>query len=160
MEYSRNVGCSVRKVTAEDAYEIYLLRANLEMTALRHFDCLFPREDLDQLRRILHDMQQVRQGGLLDIVENDNRFHRVIVQRAGLPRLLKLWNDLNYGNLIAGAKNGLSHEILAERQNRIHTELFRVLESGDTEAACRAIYDHYMKPMEKMKNAVERGAEG
>ena len=102
----------------------------------------------------------VRQGGVLDIVENDNRLHRVIVQRAGLPRLLKLWNDLNYGNLIAGAKNGLSHEILAERQNRIHTELFRVLESGDTEAACRAIYDHYMKPMEKMKNAVERGAEG
>lgn len=160
VEYSRNVGCSVRKVTAEDAYEIYLLRANLEMTALRYFDCRFPQEDLDQLRRILHDMQQARQGSLLDIVENDNRFHRVIVQRAGLPRLLKFWNDLNYGNLIAGAKNGLSHKILAERQNGIHTELFRVLESGDTEAACRALYDHYMKPMEKMKNAVERGAEG
>ena len=31
VEYSRNVGCSVRRVKPEDAYEIYLLRANLEM---------------------------------------------------------------------------------------------------------------------------------
>ena len=46
VEYSRNVGCSVRRVKPEDAYEIYLLRANLEMTALRYFDCKFPEEDL------------------------------------------------------------------------------------------------------------------
>ena len=35
VEYSRNVGCSVRRVKPEDAYEIYLLRGNLEMTARR-----------------------------------------------------------------------------------------------------------------------------
>lgn len=37
-------------VKPEDAYEIYLLRANLEMTALRYFDCKFPEEDLRTLR--------------------------------------------------------------------------------------------------------------
>ena len=52
VEYSRNVGCSVRRVKPEDAYEIYLLRANLEMTALRYFDCKFPEEDLRTLRGI------------------------------------------------------------------------------------------------------------
>ena len=50
VEYSRNVGCSVRRVKPEDAYEIYLLRANLEMTALRYFDCKFLEEDLRTLR--------------------------------------------------------------------------------------------------------------
>ena len=45
VEYSRNVGCSVRRVKPEDAYEIYLLRANLEMTALRAlYDTLTARE--------------------------------------------------------------------------------------------------------------------
>ena len=53
VEYSRNVGCSVRRVKPEDAYEIYLLRANLEMTALRYFDCKFTEEDLHTLRGIL-----------------------------------------------------------------------------------------------------------
>ena len=66
VEYSRNVGCSVRRVKPEDAYEIYLLRANLEMTALRYFDCKFPEEDLRTLRGILEEMRIV---ALLDKVE-------------------------------------------------------------------------------------------
>ena len=153
VEYSRNVGCSVRRVKPEDAYEIYLLRANLEMTALRYFDCKFLEEDLRTLRGILEEMRNVRPGDLSQIVENDNRFHAVIVQRAGLPRLLKFWDDLNYGNLLVGANSGSSHEVLAQRQNGIHTKLYEALASGDTEAACRAVYAHYMEPMERMRSA-------
>lgn len=41
-------------------------------------------------------MRNVRPGDLSQIVENDNRFHAVIVQRAGLPRPLKFWDDLNF----------------------------------------------------------------
>ena len=153
IEYSRNVGCSVKKITIEDAYEIYLLRANLEMTALRQFGCQFPEEDLAAMRGILDDMLRVKPGDLLAIVENDNRFHRVIVQRAGLPRLLKFWDDLNYGSLIAGVKSSPYHDDLSERQNIIHTELFKALASRDTETACQAVYDHYMKPLEKIRDA-------
>ena len=152
IEYSRNVGCSVKKITIEDAYEIYLLRANLEMTALRHFDCQFSEEDLSTMRGILDGMLRVAPGDLLAIVENDNRFHRVIVQRAGLPRLLKFWDDLNYGSLIAGIKSGPYHDDLTARQNVIHTKLYHVLERRDTEAACQAIYDHYMQPLEKIRD--------
>ena len=148
-----HVGCSVRRVKPEDAYEIYLLRANLEMTALRYFDCKFPEEDLRTLRGILEEMRSVRPGELSQIVENDNRFHAVIVQRAGLPRLLKFWDDLNYGNLLVGANSGSNHETLAQRQNGIHTKLYEALASGDTEAACRAVYAHYMEPMERMRSA-------
>ena len=153
VEYSRNVGCSVRRVKPEDAYEIYLLRANLEMTALRYFDCKFLEEDLRTLRGILEEMRNVRPGDLSQIVENDNRFHAVIVQRAGLPRLLKFWDDLNYGNLLVGANSGSNHETLAQRQNGIHTKLYEALASGDTEVACRAVYAHYMEPMERMRSA-------
>ena len=147
------MGCSVRRVKPEDAYEIYLLRANLEMTALRYFDCKFPEEDLRTLRGILEEMRNVRPGDLSQIVENDNRFHAVIVQRAGLPRLLKFWDDLNYGNLLVGANSGSNHETLAQRQNGIHTKLYEALASGDTEVACRAVYAHYMEPMERMRSA-------
>lgn len=92
-------------------------------------------------------------GIVSQIVENDNRFHAVIVQRAGLPRLLKFWDDLNYGNLLVGANSGSNHETLAQRQNGIHTKLYEALASGDTEVACRAVYAHYMEPMERMRSA-------
>ena len=42
---------------------------------------------------------------------------------------------------------------LAQRQNGIHTKLYEALASGDTEAACRAVYAHYMEPMERMRSA-------
>lgn len=123
------------------------------MTALRQFDCQFPAEDLAAMRGLLDEMLQVPSGDLLAIVENDNRFHRIIVQRAGLPRLLKFWDDLNYGSLIAGVKSGPYHGDLAVRQNAIHTELYHALASRDTEAACQAVYDHYMKPLEALREA-------
>ena len=98
-------------------------------------------------------MRNVRPGDLSQIVETDDRFHAVIVQRAGLPRLLKFWDDLNYGNLLVGANSGSNHETLAQRQNGIHTKLYEALASGDTEVACRAVYAHYMKPLEALREA-------
>ena len=47
----------------------------------------------------------------------------------------------------------LNHEILAQRQNDIHTKLYEALASGDTEVACRAVYAHYLEPMERMRSA-------
>ena len=79
------------------------------------------------------------------------------MQRAGLPRLLKFWDDLNYGNLLVGASSGSNHETLAQRQNGIHTKLYEALASGDTETACRAVYAHYMEPMERMRSANSAG---
>ena len=70
-----------------------------------------------------------------------------------MPRLLKFWDDLNYGNLLVGANSGSNHETLAQRQNGIHTKLYEALASGDTEVACRAVYAHYMEPMERMRSA-------
>ena len=35
IEYSRNVGCSVKGVSLEDVYEIYMLRAYYEILAIR-----------------------------------------------------------------------------------------------------------------------------
>lgn len=113
------------------------------------------REALRQLEQegMVEYSRNVRPGDLSQIVENDNRFHAVIVQRAGLPRLLKFWDDLNYGNLLVGANSGSNHETLAQRQNGIHTKLYEALASGDTEVACRAVYAHYMEPMERMRSA-------
>ena len=166
VEYSRNVGCSVRRVKPEDdcaraqramqdEFYLELKEGLLEPLAVTERLAIISvvGDGMRTLRGILEEMRNVRPGDLSQIVENDNRFHAVIVQRAGLPRLLKFWDDLNYGNLLVGANSGSNHETLAQRQNGIHTKLYEALASGDTEVACRAVYAHYMEPMERMRSA-------
>ena len=39
---------------------------------------------------------------------------------------------------------------LIKRQYDIHRELVDALGSGDTDTICRAIYDHYMRPVKRV----------
>ena len=49
VEYERNVGCSVKKITLEDIYEIYLLRSTYEVIAVKSFEGNFTDEDLAKI---------------------------------------------------------------------------------------------------------------
>lgn len=49
----RNVGCSVKQVTLEDIYEIYLLRATYEQVAVRTYEGQLSDEDLAQMESIV-----------------------------------------------------------------------------------------------------------
>lgn len=157
VEYSRNVGCSAKKVSVNDAYEIYLLRSSLETAAIRHYDCEFTDEDFAAMKAVLDDMLKIPAGSINEIVACDNRFHEIIVRKAGLPRLMKSWEELNYGSLIAGAFSGSYEEQLAQRQNIIHTQLMEVLMLRDIEKACKAVHDHYMCPVEKVMKEMQEG---
>lgn len=150
IEYSRNVGCSARKITTEDVYEIYLLRSSLEMAAIRHYECHFSNEEIQEMQMIVEQMQQLKQNELDEIYRLDREFHGKIINKAGLPRLMKEWEALNFGNLIAAAFSGPYRHDLAERQHVIHTDLLSVLKCGNTEEACQAIYKHYMSPVKKL----------
>ncbi|MGN1267707.1 MAG: GntR family transcriptional regulator, partial [Dorea sp.] len=43
--YTRNVGCSVKEITLEDIYEIYLLSATYEKLAVREYNAEFSEDD-------------------------------------------------------------------------------------------------------------------
>ena len=49
VEYERNFGCSVKKITLEDIYEIYLLRSTYEVIAVKSFEGNFTDEDLAKI---------------------------------------------------------------------------------------------------------------
>ena len=57
VEYVRNVGCSVKQVTLEDIYEIYLLRATYEQVAVRTYEGQLSDEDLAQMESIVEEMK-------------------------------------------------------------------------------------------------------
>ena len=136
VEYVRNAGCSVRSVTIADVYELYLLRSTYEILAVKMCGGVFTEEDLAEMTEALRDMQSLDRD-IRGMLFCDSRFHRVIIRKSGLPRLLGLWEDLNYSNVIASLKSGPYRDGLTRRQYAIHRELLEVLRTGKTDAICR-----------------------
>ena len=65
IEYTRNVGCSVKQVSDVDLYEIYLLRATYEVLAVKLSQGRWEAETLRAMEDAL--------GGMEDLEESD--FH-------------------------------------------------------------------------------------
>ena len=67
VEYVRNAGCSVKEITFEESFEIYLMRANYEIMAVRLLGGKIPEETLQEMEEILERMKN------LDVDEYDQR---------------------------------------------------------------------------------------
>ncbi len=150
IHYTRNTGCTVNEITISDMYEIYLLRCTLEATSVRECGGTFTEAELDQMEQILEEMRTLQEGDLHGLVVCDHRLHRIIIQRAGLPRMNKIWEDLNYGSYIAGTHSSPYRDNLAQRQYIIHRELVDVLRTGDVEAICSKLVEHYIVPLRRV----------
>lgn len=57
VEYVRNAGCSVKEITFEESFEIYLMRANYEIMAVRLLGGKIPEETLQEMEEILVHMK-------------------------------------------------------------------------------------------------------
>ena len=93
VEYARNAGCSVRQIGLEDIYEIYYMRANYEMMAVKLYGSPFPEETLMRMRQILEQMMQLDCSAYREVFELDNRFHEQIMDLVPFQRLKKAWED-------------------------------------------------------------------
>lgn len=152
VEYVRNVGCSVRKITVEDVYEIYLLCAAYEALAIREFHAEFSDEDFTKLEIILKQMKKIHIGDYRRVVELDGEFHRVFVEKAGLPRLLKAWQNLQYGDIIGCFANELDMEKITDSQYQIHKDILDICRTKDEDKICAVIQKHYMLTVERLSN--------
>ena len=52
VEYVRNAGCSVKEITFEESFEIYLMRANYEIMAVRLLGGKIPEETLQEMEEL------------------------------------------------------------------------------------------------------------
>lgn len=147
--YTRNVGCSVKNVTLEDIYEIYLLRATYEILAVKLCKGQFTKSALNEMAKALELMKGLKEADFIPSIEYDNMLHEAIVCSTGLPRLIKSWKDLNYGNMINFYAGSPDSKAMSERQYPIHKELFDACRTGNAEEICKSISDHYMRTIRR-----------
>ena len=134
VEYSRNVGCSVKHIGMDDVYEIYYMRANYEMMAVRLYNAPFPQETIEKMEQVLEQMKQLHKEEYRKVFELDNEFHEAILDLVSFKRLKKAWEDLNYGNIVTGYNMEIDSEQVIKRQYLIHEKLYfhkTVLETPD-----------------------------
>lgn len=156
VEYSRNVGCSVRHIGMDDIYEIYYMRANYEMMAVRLHNGPFPKESLEKMEHILEQMKMLRKEEYRKVFELDNEFHEVILDLVSFKRLKKAWEDLNYGNIVTGYNMEVDSEQVIKRQYLIHEKLLNTCKTGSPAQVEQAIADHYLGGVEKLIKKVQK----
>ena len=156
VEYSRNVGCSVRHVGMDDIYEIYYMRANYEMMAVRLHNGPFPQENLEKMEHILSQMKMLHKDEYRKVFELDNEFHEAILDLVSFKRLKKAWEDLSYGNIVTGYNMDVDREQVIKRQYLIHEKLLSACKTGTTAQVEQAIADHYLVGVEKLIQKVEK----
>lgn len=158
VEYTRNVGCSVREITIQDVYETYLLRSNYEMIAVRLYEAQFTDEEIARMEEALELMKNLTIENYSDVVSYGCMLHAVIIEKAGLARLTKAWLDLEYGEILSCNAGFVDKQSVIERQYPIHRDLVDVCKTRDVDAVCQAISDHYMVTVKRLKNEEQGGA--
>lgn len=156
VEYSRNVGCSVRHVGMDDIYEIYYMRANYEMMAVRLHNSPFPQENLEKMEHILSQMKMLHKDEYRKVFELDNEFHEAILDLVSFKRLKKAWEDLSYGNIVTGYNMDVDREQVIKRQYIIHEKLLDACKNGSPAQVEQAIADHYLVGVEKLIQKVDK----
>ena len=150
VEYTRNSGCSVKEITIADVYEIYTLRSHCEMLAVKLCGGTFSETEFAEMEQVLEDMKALQDTDIAGLVACDHKLHRIIVRKSNLPRLIKAWDEMYYGNNIAVINSGSYKNSLSKRQYTIHRSLADICHTGDVDAICRAIYGHYMAPVKEV----------
>ena len=156
VEYSRNVGCSVKHIGMDDVYEIYYMRANYEMMAVRLHNAPFPRETIEKMEQVLEQMKQLHKDEYRKVFELDNEFHEAILDLVSFMRLKKAWEDLNYGNIVIGYNMAVDSDQVIKRQYLIHEKLLSACRTGTPAQVEQAIADHYLGSVEKLIQKVEK----
>ena len=156
VEYSRNVGCSVKHIGMDDVYEIYYMRANYEMMAVRLYNAPFPQETIEKMEQVLEQMKQLHKEEYRKVFELDNKFHEAILDLVSFMRLKKAWEDLNYGNIVMGYNMEVDSDQVIKRQYLIHEKLLSACKTGTPSQVEQAIADHYLGGVEKLIQKVDK----
>ncbi|MGH2558047.1 MAG: GntR family transcriptional regulator [Thermomicrobiales bacterium] len=141
IEISPNRGPSVWVVTAEDAFELYSLRAMLEGLAIRMAIARASPEERASIQAILDEMERlVDDDGVPSLLDNSRTIHEGIVRLSKHDYLIAVYNSLALR--IAIVNRILGRESFKRREVEWHRPLVDALLGRDPDHAERIIREH------------------
>lgn len=149
--YIPNKGCSAKVLSSEDAWEVFYLRGSLEKLALQHCNGNLDDKSIFIMEDAIARMKEAEQrNNWVEIVENDELFHREIVKSARMERLLHMWDSLsglNFAMFLTGKKANLFQ---IELQHEHHVQMLKILAEKNLEKSCKIVDEHYLETGKKL----------
>ncbi len=147
VEHVPGAGAFVRRLDRKQIVQLYALREQLECFAAREAARRIRPDQLEQLERLCADWRtllgRIRQSKgctataavLRRWLDNDLKFHRVLIEAADNPWLTKTVMDLRLLSVVVRNKPGTLPLDSAERTHRDHEKLVAILRKGNAKDA-------------------------
>ena len=154
--YSSNKGCSVKTLDPLDAWDIYLLRADLESLAISLCKGDIGENSLKTMEDSIEKMAEAADlGNIAELVEQDHIFHSSICKASNSKRLYKLWASLNSTSYALFLSVISANVRQLDEVASLHKEVLECLKTRNQELACETIKNHYYSTGKKLLRQVE-----
>jgi DNA-binding GntR family transcriptional regulator len=155
VEFTRNRGAFVRRLTVEEAQELYDLRAALDDEVGRKLASTLRDDENAELETLLKAMdKEAKAGDIRRYYPNNLRFHDLLVTYAGNGRLAEIYRRITrelhlfrLQGLYAGG---------AVASNVEHWDILKAIQSGSAERAATAMRAHIEAARARMLKATKR----
>ena len=128
-------GISVARITRQEAQDIYKIRANIEGLAMSQAVQCQPPGLIEALKKLHEKMIRAAEKGSDAAYQRLNqKFHELIVDSCGNPRLIRLIRDFDKQTTRYRAALMVGPGWM-ENSTRIHGAIIAAFEAGDAEAA-------------------------
>ena len=150
VEYTRNVGCSVRNISLTDVIEALLIRGSYELDAARACAGNISDEAFQDMSDVLESMKHIDDSDYTESIIFDNEFHKILICEAHMPYLTNAWNALDFVTFFSFYCQVGDCAAVAGKQYSVHKKIFDIYTSRDCHAICDAISKHYKGSIDKM----------
>ena len=154
------VGYRVKRISDEEAVEIWEIRSLIEVLAISWAVEKARERLIGELRKnIALAEERLSRGDVGAMVELDGRFHESIARLSGGKRLLELSRTLRR-HALRYRLQGLYQPGSAARALEGHREVLRAVEGGDREAIAHALRQHLEQFKEDALRSTGESAKG
>lgn len=150
----KNRGVFVREISAEEAADLYEVRAALDRVVGRHLASHITADQLTRLRALVHQMDDAARKSDVDAYHPMNvRLHESLVDFSGNRKLAVIYRRL-INELTLFRRHTLAHFETMAVSNAEHHVILDAIASGDAVAAGEAMQNHIVASGERTQRAL------
>lgn len=147
-------GAEVAKMTEKDMEDVLQIRDVLDELAASIACEKISGEQLEELRQTMHEFEEsIKTGGIKRIAEVDVRFHDIIYQSTGNPKLVSILSNLReqmYRYRVEYLKDQKNYPVLV----REHSEIVKGLSEKNKEKVTAAMHNHVRNQAAAVKEII------
>ena len=149
-------GAEVAKMTLKDMEDVLEIREALDELAVQVACTRITQEQLEQLKRTKDSFAKAtKNGGVKQIAQEDVKFHDVIYEATGNPKLVSLLNNLReqiYRYRVEYLKDRRNYPTLIEE----HEKIVEALEARDVDRVTKEMHRHVSNQAVAVKEVIQK----